>query len=347
MILLNKGTNKVVEELGIFPDEADLHILVEHNIQPLFGLELIKSEFTIQGKDSYYKIDSLCYDLKNNNFVIIEYKREKDKLLINQVDNYRRLLVKGNNYQKNQQECAERLFERMQELDDAFYKKHEKQPLKGVSTLRDKEIKWNNTKIIFVARSFDNTQKDYAADHDWELWEYKRFSNSTIIFYSPTQGEKLISEETALSTAAPHKEKGADTANTLDKDLAKMSEDIRRKWKELEDFCNKSGFEILQKKGYYSLVSEYGHICYLGFPSRKKRIDLTCYRGIERDDGSRHKNFFTAGKNLEEKLKLVGSWEKRMYQLSIEENSDESALNNVISLIKQKDDHLRQKYTKR
>ena len=322
MILLNKGTNKVVEEQGRFAVEADLHILVEKNIKELFGLELIEPEFTIQGKDSYYKIDSLCYDLKNNNFVIIEYKREKDDLVINQVENYRRLLVKGNNYQKNQQECAERLFERMAELDDAFYKKHEKQHLKGVSTLRDKEIKWDNTKIIFVARSFDSSQKDYAADHDWELWEYRRFSNDTIIFYSPTNGENLIPGKKALSTAAsrqqtapsppfntgagdrkpafridengdliyyedglpPTEENVADTAiqhlhyfdqqrlHYFDQQLPKMSENILRKWKELDKLLSEHEVE-LKKAGDYSYFGPpRGKICSFSPKTRLKRI---------------------------------------------------------------------------
>ena len=54
-----------------FKLEREIQSLVESNVNELFDLEFVSTEFTIGD----FRIDSLCYDNENNCFVIIEYKK--------------------------------------------------------------------------------------------------------------------------------------------------------------------------------------------------------------------------------------------------------------------------------
>ena len=81
----------------------------------------------------------------------------------------------------------------------------------------------------------------------------------------------------------------------------------------------------------------------------KKRLKLECSRGQEYPDGSHSAHFFTAKDLSAEKLKIYRDDDKKrkltrmFYHLFIEESSDESDLRAAISLIEQKDAHMRQK----
>ena len=54
-----------------FKLEKEIQQLFERNLFKITGLELVKSEFSIQNQ----RIDTLAFDIENGAFVIIEYKR--------------------------------------------------------------------------------------------------------------------------------------------------------------------------------------------------------------------------------------------------------------------------------
>lgn len=54
-----------------FKLEREIQVLFEQNLTRITGLELVKSEFSIQNQ----RIDTLAFDPENQSFVIIEYKR--------------------------------------------------------------------------------------------------------------------------------------------------------------------------------------------------------------------------------------------------------------------------------
>jgi RecB family endonuclease NucS len=56
-----------------FKLEREIQSVVETNVETLFGLEFVKTEFSI-GK---FRLDSICFDNDTNSFVIIEYKKGK------------------------------------------------------------------------------------------------------------------------------------------------------------------------------------------------------------------------------------------------------------------------------
>jgi len=58
-------------ERDSFKLERDIQSVVEKNLETLFSLQFVSSEFTV----GEFRIDSLAYDEERNAFVLIEYKR--------------------------------------------------------------------------------------------------------------------------------------------------------------------------------------------------------------------------------------------------------------------------------
>jgi len=137
-----------------FKLEREIQSLVESNVDELFDLEFVSTEFTIGD----FRIDSLCYDNENNCFVIIEYKKGNSYSVVDQGYSY--LSVMLNNK-------ADFILE---------YNEAKNKQLK-----RD-DVDWSQSRVVFISQSFNNYQKNSVnfKDIPFELWEIKRYSNNTI-----------------------------------------------------------------------------------------------------------------------------------------------------------------------
>ncbi|MCF7906601.1 hypothetical protein K9L04_01550 [Patescibacteria group bacterium] len=73
-MLLFKGTEKLkpIKEKKISL-EKEIQTLTENNMNEIFGLDFISSEFALNN----LRIDSLAFDNETNSFVIVEYKRDR------------------------------------------------------------------------------------------------------------------------------------------------------------------------------------------------------------------------------------------------------------------------------
>ena len=92
MDLYNLNKNKL-EEVQILSFDLEKYIqsLVEDNVETLFNLEFVSSEFTV----GQFRLDSLCYDNETNSFVVIEYKRGSSYSVIDQGYSYMSVMVKS------------------------------------------------------------------------------------------------------------------------------------------------------------------------------------------------------------------------------------------------------------
>ena len=114
-----------------FKLEKDIQALIENNVQTLFDLEFVKSEFRIQN----FRFDTLCFDKSNNSFVVIEYKKGHSYSVIDQGYSYLSTLL--NNKSDFVLEYNETL---------------------GKTMKRD-DVDWTQSKVIFVSPSFSIYQK--------------------------------------------------------------------------------------------------------------------------------------------------------------------------------------------
>ena len=129
-----------------FEREHDLHILTQIHLKELFDLEFVASE--MQHHD--FRPDNLAFDLKTNSFVIIEYKNEFNKNVLNQTQNYYDLLM------SNQEFFSERL--------------------------EDKEnVDFDNTRVMIIGPKFSQEQID-SAKSNFEIWKVSLFDDGTVTY---------------------------------------------------------------------------------------------------------------------------------------------------------------------
>ena len=138
-----------------FKLEKEIQQLFEKNLFQITGLELVKSEFSIQNQ----RIDTLAFDIENGAFVIIEYKRGHNYSVFDQGVAYLNTLLKYK---------ADFVLEYNEALD---------------KSLKKNEVDWSQSKIVFVSPAFNQTQKQAVdfKDLNIELWEGKRFENNIIV----------------------------------------------------------------------------------------------------------------------------------------------------------------------
>ena len=83
---LFKIKNENIEQIknDPFKLERDIQDVVEKNVNTLFDVEFVKSEYKIQN----FRFDTLCFDNETNSFVIIEYKKGSSYSVIDQGYSY-------------------------------------------------------------------------------------------------------------------------------------------------------------------------------------------------------------------------------------------------------------------
>lgn len=157
----NQSLSELVEKP--FKLEREIQTLFEQNLYQFTGLQFIKSEFTIKSN----RIDTLAFDPETQAFVIIEYKRERNYSVIDQGVSYVNLMLE---YKAN-----------------FIVEYNETQP----TQLKRKDIDWSQSRILFVAPSFTDFQKQSTNFKDLgiELWEIKRYQGD-LVSINPLQKSK-------------------------------------------------------------------------------------------------------------------------------------------------------------
>lgn len=310
---IKNGKVEIVEPT-LFKLEKEIQDVIEKNTQSFFGLEFIRSEFPIGN----YRIDTLCFDNESNSFVIIEYKKGNSYSVIDQGYTYLQLLL------NNKSDFILTLSQHYNRV------------------LRNEDIDWSQSKIMFISQSFNSYQKDSVnfKNLPFELWEIKRFSNDTVILnkHNSTSKESID----ILNTSNIESKNIIQTVNkevqVVDEDfhISKLDEGTKLKWIEIKERLEELenvGLEV--KKPYISLNGENKKICYFNF--RKNYISIEILRGNVNTDGSKSKNFFTL--DDPKQLSEEGSWEWKsgtkgnIYKIKFDKNVN---IDYIMFLINQK-----------
>lgn len=162
-----KGNISLIKE-ETFKLEKDIQVLIENNLNELFGLEFVSSERIIRG----LRIDSLAFNNESKNFVIIEYKKNSSFSVIDQGFSYLSLLL--NNKHEFIQEYNEKKDTKLKLVD----------------------IDWSQTKVVFISPQFTTHQLNAMnfKNIPFEIWEIKKFDND---IFSITQIKSDTPEEFA------------------------------------------------------------------------------------------------------------------------------------------------------
>jgi len=136
--------------------EKDLQKLTEENLETVFGLKFITSEFSLKN----FRIDTLAFDLETKSFVIIEYKKDRSFSIVDQGFTYLSLMINNK---------ADFILELGGKLKNKISRE---------------DIDWSQSKVLFLANSFTVYQQNAISFQGlaFELWEVKKYDNNTILY---------------------------------------------------------------------------------------------------------------------------------------------------------------------
>lgn len=151
-----KGKVNRINHVNFNKEKTDLQKIVEDNLETIFNLKLVKSEFSIKNR----QIDTLAFDDETKSFVIIEYKIKKNSSLIDQGLAY-----------------LEKLLNNFADFKMIYYETMGKIPKKG-------DIDKSQSRIMFVSPYFTDLQLEATSFKDlpFELWKSTKFENNMILF---------------------------------------------------------------------------------------------------------------------------------------------------------------------
>ena len=156
MLIYEKKNNEIIKlEKNEFESEKDLQNFVEKNIEKLFSIKFIKSEFQIDK----YRFDSVGFNKDEdwNSFVIFEYKKSQNYSLIDQ----------GYAYLNT---ALDRKSELILLYNEIFNK-----------SLRVNDVNWENIRVYFVSPKFTIYQRDAVQETmPFELYEINQYSQNII-----------------------------------------------------------------------------------------------------------------------------------------------------------------------
>ena len=282
-----------------FDLEKEIQVLFEKNLEELFNLQFVKSEFSIKN----FRIDTLGYDSENKSFVIIEYKKDRNFSVIDQGYTYMSLMLNNKSdfileYNEN---CG------------------------GV--LKRDDIDWTQSKVIFVSPHFTEYQKHSInfKDVPFELWEVKKYENDMIGLVQ----HKTTSDE-SISTISDDK---SNVVNQVSREvkvyteddhlnLPKISETTKEVYQNLkEKILNMGGdVNITPKKSYIGYKRKTNF-----FDVLIQRNDLWCWINMKKGE-------LDDPKNLCRDITTIGHYGNGDYDIRINENTD---LDYVMFLINQ------------
>ena len=217
-----------------FKYEKDLQKLTEQNLEKLFNLQFVETEFSVDN----LRIDTLAYNKETSSFVIIEYKRDKNYSVIDQGYSYLSILLNNK---------AEFVLKYNENLN---------------ANLKKADVDWSQTIVMFIAPSFTPYQLKSVEFNDlaFELWEVSKFNNDTILF------DKVnVSENKASINALNPK----NTKITKEIKKYKESRHLRKKSKKVKEIYQKikeniseyDDVEIVVLKHYFAVKVNKKNVC--------------------------------------------------------------------------------------
>lgn len=148
-----------------FESERELQRLVESNLEQVYQLAFIETEFSPYGD---LRIDTLAYDREQNAFVIIEYKNVGSFTVVDQGFAYLSLML------NHKADFVLKYNEKMKET-------------KNVGS-----FDWSSSRVIFVAPSFTTYQREAAnfQGMPYELWEARLYDGEVLSLSKLESGER-------------------------------------------------------------------------------------------------------------------------------------------------------------
>ena len=312
-----KGKTLIPVKKIDFKLEKEIQDLVEDNVQEVFDLEFVSSEFTV----GEFRIDTLCYDNETNSFVIIEYKRGNSYSVVDQGYSY--LSVMLNN------------------KSDFILEYNETKN----KTLKRDNVDWTQSRIIFISQSFNSHQKNSInfKNIPFELWVIKRYSNNTVsliqhLSNSKENIEKISGKNNSIIEKVNTEVKVLSEEDTLNN--KNVNQNIRDLFYQLKErISDWEDFNTSSKTHYISFKRNKKVFVFLNFRKSYMRVHiLSCLK--TKWDGSREKVTPSNRFILDDPKKMFSTWENDYKILYSYDLKDDKNLDYFILMLKQKFDQV-------
>jgi predicted transport protein len=280
-----------------FALEKEVQTIVERNMQSIFNVEFVTSEFYL----SNLRIDSIGFDKNSNSFVIIEYKKDRNLSVIDQGYAYLSLLL------NNKAEFILVYNERNETI------------------IKKDDVDWSQSKVIFVSPQFTTYQRKAIEFRDLpiELWEVKLFSNNTILFNQIQAPEKSESI-TKISQRSEIVNKVSKEIKTYDENyhFERSSNEIVPLFREVKEAILSIGSDITSKPTAK----------YIAFVRQSNFVALILYKSSLLIVLNLKKGNLNDPKKIARDVSNVGHWGNGDYEIKLENSND---LGYILTLIRQ------------
>jgi len=280
-----------------FDLEKEIQKIIENNIQSVFSLELVASEFSLDG----LRVDTLGFDNESKSFVIIEYKKDRNFSVVDQGYAYLALLL------SNKADFVLLYNENMNK------------------SIRKNDIDWSQSRIIFVSPDFTNYQRKAIEFKDIpiELWEIKRYSND-IVSLNQIQTLKKGGSIMDLNQKTEAMRKVSKEVKVYNEEdiLLQTTEKLQSVYKELKESILSIGtdIQVKPKAKYIAFVRKNNFLEVTFFKS-----SLKLYLNIKGDQ-------LNDPKKSSRDVSKIGHWGSGNYEVILKESKD---IGYVLSLIRQ------------
>jgi len=280
-----------------FKLEKDLQKLCDDNMEALFKLKLVKSQFAIEN----FRIDTLAFDEETKAFVVIEYKKGENFSVIDQGYTYLSLVL------NNKAECVLAYQE--------TYGKH----------LKKADVDWSQTRVLFVSPSFTTYQINSINFKDLpiELWKVKKFANNLVLVeqVQPLRANESINVIAKGRKGTEPEPPGVVKTPTEEDHLVRASDQVRELYEQLKERILQLGdVRVIARKSYIAFVAA-TNFTDVEVQKKSLKVHLNMKKG-ELDDPV----------GLARDVSAVAHWGNGDYEISVKTDTD---LDYVMYLIKQ------------
>ncbi|PIY93896.1 MAG: hypothetical protein COY68_05050 [Candidatus Levybacteria bacterium CG_4_10_14_0_8_um_filter_35_23] len=229
-----------------FDKEKKLQSFTENNLEELFGLEFISTEFNLET----FWLDSLAFDPELKSFVIIEYKKVENLSLMDQGQTYLNLVLDHK---------ADVLLEYINK--------------KG-KTIKKHDVDWSQTRVIFVGPRFNTYQKRALSPNlPFELWEVALYDGELIEYDQiiPT-GQTGNKDKKSLSGSAAREIE----TFTVEDHLKRSTQDIQDIFQKIREQILLLDTRVQEKpvKNYIGYKVNWYNFCTIHFYREKLKIHV-------------------------------------------------------------------------
>ena len=296
-IYLNKKQELSSVRTKPFRLEKDIQNLVESNLQTLFKLDLVKSEFSINN----YRLDSLCFDIESKSFVIIEYKKDINYSVIDQGFSYLSTVLENKG-------------DLIIEYQEKFGKR-----------VRKDSIDWSQIRIVFISPSFSQYQKDSINFKDLpiELYEIQQYEND-LVTLNKIQSKSSSTSINDLSDGGVIGKVKREIKVYTEESITNYGSDFTKElYSQYKNKIMELGDDINVKFTQR----------YIGFKRGKKNFtDITVSKDFIKIWLNQKKGKIDDSKNLCRDVSNIGHWGNGDYELRVTDNKD---FEYILSLIRQ------------